>query len=103
MPSGVWFVLNKCAAINRFYRSSAWLNARQQKITACNGRCELCGAMGDEVHHKIPLTPDNINDLNVTLNQNNLIYLCKECHNKEHHRFLKKPSAFDADGNLKPF
>lgn len=76
--------------------------ARQQKIAACNGRCEKCGAIGEEVHHKIPLTSDNIHDVNVTLNPDNLIYLCKECHNKEHGRFLKG-DQFDADGNLKPF
>ena len=96
-------MLNKCAAINRFYRSSAWLLARQQKIAACNGRCEICGAIGEEVHHKIALTPSNITDTNITLNPDNLIYLCKECHNKEHDRFKKKASQFDSEGNLKPF
>ena len=96
-------MLNKCAAINRFYRSSAWLLARQQKIAACNGRCEQCGAIGEEVHHKIPLTADNICNPNITLNPDNLIYLCKECHNKEHDRFKRRESIFDADGNLKPF
>ena len=100
---GALFVLNKCAAINRFYRSSAWLLARQQKIAACNGRCEKCGAIGEEVHHKIALTPSNITDTNITLNPDNLIYLCKECHNKEHDRFKKKASQFDSEGNLKPF
>lgn len=63
----------------------------------------MCGAIGEEVHHKIPLTPNNINDVNVTLNPENLIYLCKECHNKEHDRFQKKASQFDSNGNLKPF
>ena len=96
-------MLNKCAAINRFYRSSAWLLARQQKIASCNGRCEMCGAIGEEVHHKIPLTADNINDVNITLNPDNLIYLCKDCHNKEHHRFEKKDTIFDSDGYLKPY
>ena len=96
-------MLNKCKAINRFYRSSAWLLARQQKIASCNGRCELCGAIGEEVHHKIPLTPKNIHDPSITLGEENLIYLCKECHNKEHNRFKKKESQFDCDGNLKPY
>lgn len=94
-------MLNKCAAINRFYRSSAWLTARQQKITACNGKCEKCGSIGEEVHHKIPLTANNIHDVNITLNPDNLICLCKECHNKEHNRFKKNGLIFDSDGNLK--
>ena len=100
---GLILMLNKCKAINRFYRSKEWLLARQQKIASCNGRCEKCGAIGEEVHHKIPLTPKNITDPRITLGEDNLIYLCKECHNKEHHRFEKKESIFDCDGNLKPY
>ena len=96
-------MLNKSAVINRFYRSSAWLFARQQKIAACNGKCELCGAVGEEVHHKVALTAENINNPNVTLNPDNLIYLCKDCHNKEHGRFKKAEAQFDSDGNLKPY
>ena len=96
-------MLNKCKAINRFYRSGEWALARAQKIAACNGRCERCGAIGEEVHHIIPLTAENISNPNVTLGEDNLIYLCKECHNKEHNRFKKKASQFDEDGNLKPF
>ena len=63
----------------------------------------MCGAIGEEVHHKVPLTADNINDVNITLNPDNLIYLCKDCHNKEHDRFKKKESIFTEDGDLKPF
>ena len=61
------------------------------------------GAIGEEVHHKILLTPSNIFDTNVTLNKENLIYLCKECHNKEHERFKKSKPMFDSCGNLIPF
>ena len=100
---GFVLMLNKCKAINRFYRSSAWLLARQQKIASCNGRCELCGAIGEEVHHKIPLTPENIHDPSITLGEENLIYLCKDCHNKQHNRFKKKETLFDEEGNLKPY
>lgn len=96
-------MLNKCVAINRFYRSSAWLLARQQKIAACNGKCELCGAVGEEVHHKVALTAENINNPNVTLNPDNLIYLCKDCHNKEHERFVKSRVKFDKSGQIIPY
>ena len=53
--------------------------------------CERCLArglirQGDEVHHKIRLTPENINDPNISLNWENLEMLCKECHEKEHDR-----------------
>ena len=94
-------MLNVCDAINRFYRSEAWQLARQERIVAANGCCEKCGAPGEEVHHIIHLTPENVDDPNVTLNQKNLILLCKECHNKEHGRF-RKTILFDAEGNIIP-
>ena len=93
-------MINKCSAINRFYRSAAWQQARLLKITSANGRCEKCGGVGEEVHHIVHVTPSNVNDLNVTLNQENLILLCKCCHNKEHDRFNKNKQKFDGDGNL---
>ena len=36
------------------------------------------------VHHKIPLTPDNINDLSVSLSWDNLQALCRRCHAEVH-------------------
>ena len=96
-------MISTCAAINRFYRSAAWQQARLIKITSANGRCEKCGGVGEEVHHIIHVTPSNVEDLQVTLNQNNLILLCKDCHNKEHERFSKNGKYFDKDGNILPY
>lgn len=53
------------------------------------GLCENCLKKGlvvpaEEVHHKIHITPLNIDDPNITLNFDNLIALCRECHRKEH-------------------
>ena len=70
-------------AIN-FYRSSAWLKCRVGYITSVHGLCERCTRGGYIVHHKIPLTPHNINDPEVALNWEHLEYLCMDCHNKEH-------------------
>ena len=39
-----------------------------------------------EVHHKIPLTADNIKNPNVALNWANLELLCKKCHDDERER-----------------
>jgi len=92
---------NERQAIKRFYRSDRWKIARAIKIAAACGLCEKCGKPGNEVHHKIHLTPQNINDSNVAINQDNLILLCNECHNKEHGRFEgKREYEFDCDGNL---
>ena len=96
-------MLNKCKAINRFYRSAEWQIARAEKIASVNGRCEKCGGIGEEVHHIIELTPENINNPEITLGKNNLILLCKDCHNKEHNRFKKAKRAFDSNGNLVPY
>lgn len=93
-------MVNSCPAINRFYRSAAWQEARLIKITNANGRCEKCGAVGEEVHHIIHINSKNVYDVKITLNQDNLILLCKDCHNKEHGRFKKSKQRFDGDGNL---
>jgi 5-methylcytosine-specific restriction endonuclease McrA len=100
---GLNLMLNKCKAINRFYRSAEWQIARAEKIASVNGRCEKCGAIGEEVHHIIPLTTENINNPEITLGKGNLILLCKDCHNEEHGRFKKTEPQFDCDGNLIPY
>lgn len=58
--------------------------------------------LGEELHHKIPLTPENIHDKNITLNPDNLIFLCRECHRAQHeiaHRGNKR-YYYDKEGNL---
>lgn len=61
--------------IRRFYRSDKWKIARAIKIASASGLCEKCGEIGTEVHHKIHLTPDNVNNLEISLNQDNLMLL----------------------------
>ena len=39
---------------------------------------------GEQVHHKIRLTPDNLADPAVALNWDNLELLCTACHQEEH-------------------
>ena len=57
---------------------------------------------GKIVHHKKEITPSNINDPMITLNFDNLEYICQKCHNKEHKRnkSTKDDVEFDEDGNL---
>lgn len=71
------------------------------KIAAAAGRCERCGAVGVEVHHINHLTPDNIGDSLIRINQDNLILLCNQCHSKEYHRFEgSKKCMFESDGKF---
>jgi 5-methylcytosine-specific restriction endonuclease McrA len=72
-----------------FYKSKEWQECREAYIAEVNGLCERClenGKVnpGKIVHHIEYLTPDNINDPEITLNFDNLEYLCLDCHNEEH-------------------
>nr|WP_318682681.1 HNH endonuclease [uncultured Acetatifactor sp.] len=91
-----------------FYKSAAWKRARQQVITRANGLCERCRARGIYkpgyiVHHKEYITPGNIGNADITLNLDNLEYVCEDCHNKEHKAaHTPKRYEFDENGNLLP-
>ena len=72
-----------------FYKTAAWKAVRKAYIKSVGGLCERCYAKGlikhgDTVHHRIHLTPENINDPDVTLNPDNLILLCRDCHAEVH-------------------
>lgn len=71
----------------KFYKSKAWQKCRDGYIASVNGLCEECLkenkiTPGYIVHHKVELTPDNINNPDITLNWDNLEYCCQDCHNK---------------------
>jgi len=72
----------------RFYKSKAWQRCRTSfisyRITIDGGMCEHCqDKPGYIVDHIEELTPENINNPDVTLNHDNLQYLCLICHNKK--------------------
>lgn len=53
------------------------------------GLCEACLSKGlyrpgEIVHHKTPLTPENISNPEVTMNWDNLQLLCRDCHAVAH-------------------
>lgn len=72
-----------------FYQSAAWKKARAAYAKEKRGLCERCLAKGLYtpgvlVHHKTPLTPENITDENIALGHDNLELLCRECHAEVH-------------------
>lgn len=72
-----------------FYKSKAWQACRAYIMSRDAGLCVDCRKAGritaaEEVHHIKELTPDNINDPEVTLNPSNLVSLCRECHKARH-------------------
>jgi hypothetical protein len=54
------------------------------------------------VHHKTYITPTNINNPDITLNFNNLEFVCHDCHNEEHlkARVIERGLKFDEDGQV---
>ena len=89
-----------------FYNSDAWHACRDAYRAYVGGLCERCirkgiYKAGEIVHHKIYLTPRNINDPSVALNFRNLELVCLDCHNAEH-GVKKRRYSFDASGNIHP-
>lgn len=85
-----------------FYKSQAWKRTRDYIFKRDCGLCVRCGAPGEIVHHKIYLTPYNISDESITLSNDNLELLCRNCHAKEHlaNDVVSEEFTFDKDGNL---
>ena len=97
-----------------FYNSKAWKECREYIFRKFHGLCVECGKPGEEVHHIEHITPFNINDPEITLGENNLILLCKDCHFNKHresnplsnnfkrNRVTSNGFYFDETGNLVP-
>lgn len=87
----------------QFYDSKAWKKCRESYISKVHGVCEWCGNPGYIVDHIIELTPENISDPNITLNHDNLQYLCLSCHNTKtfkKHKAIRDDVMFNHDGEL---
>lgn len=85
-----------------FYKSRSWRDCRDAYFTSQHGLCERCSQPGKIVHHKIWLTPENINNPNISLNFEHLELLCQTCHNQEHTSGAVTVDGlrFDESGNL---
>lgn len=87
-----------------FYHSAAWEKVRELALIRDGGLCCRCYRPAYIVHHKIELTPNNINDPTITLDINNLESLCKKCHDAEHDMCVSKNNVdgvrFDENGDV---
>ncbi|AXF57419.1 HNH endonuclease [Salicibibacter kimchii] len=85
-----------------FYKSKAWEKCRNGYMQSRHYVCERCGGVATICHHKVYITPENINDPSVTLNWSLCEALCQTCHNMEHHKssITRAGLAFDNNGNL---
>ena len=72
----------------RFYNSIEW-RTLSAKYTQDKGyRCEECGHIATQVHHKKAIQTDKGWELR--LDYANLELLCTSCHNARHNRFQKR-------------
>jgi 5-methylcytosine-specific restriction protein A len=79
----------------KIYNSERWRRLRAWKF-ACNPLCELClqenkTVPAEDIHHIISFmsTDDPRQRLFLAYDYNNLMSLCKQCHQKIHNQILK--------------
>jgi hypothetical protein len=82
----------KYAILKSFYASEKWQKFRRLIISERGLKCEHCKELvlksGDlTIHHIEELTPENVHDINISLNPANVMVVHHECHNKIHNRF----------------
>lgn len=103
-----------------FYHSKRWKEVKNNIWLKQNLLCGICGKPvyvdgisewipKDKrrigiVHHIEHLNNINVYDDNISVNENNLIGVCKECHEREHHPDIanRKEYMFDDGGNIVP-
>lgn len=87
-----------------FYTSPQWRHCRDAYMNSVGMMCEICKESGaiekaDIVHHKIHITPDNINNPDITLNHLNLQALCRHHHMLVHSTKVRR-YVVDSNGNV---
>lgn len=73
-----------------FYQEKKWRARSKEIYFNRNSTCEKCkrivGTNEYAVHHIIELTPDNYTNNDIAYGDNNLMLLCRSCHDKIHGR-----------------
>lgn len=83
--------------LENFYQSKEWRNLlaqlKNERLNE-NGEiiCQYCGkpvvkSFDIIGHHKVELTDENVNDFQISLNPDNIIFLHHKCHNVVHNKF----------------
>ena len=89
VQAGAGLLMNKDPNIERFYTTTAWRKCRASVLAEHGGLCQVCLSKGliepaVHVHHRVPITPENLDDPRITLDRSNLMALCEECHAEQH-------------------
>lgn len=90
----------------RFYKSKKWQATKDAYKKSKGGLCERClsrglYSLGEIVHHKKHITPENITDPSITLAWSNLELLCRSCHGEEHSPYRGRRYLCSSDGKIK--
>lgn len=88
--------------IIKFYNSIKWRRVQKYIRAKYRGLCQECGKAGWEVHHKEPLTIDNVDIDEVAIGEDNLQLLCTSCHNSKRSidSQIRSDVTFDENGDL---
>ena len=96
-------------SVKDFYHSSVWSETRAAYRRSVGGLCERCLKQGIvkagyDVHHKVHLTAENVNDPAISLSWNNLELLCRDCHAEEHASKVRSSWRYTVDdlGQVRP-
>lgn len=102
--------MNSSPEVEAFYTSTKWRKCRKSYAESKGNLCEKCLERGVieagsrehplEVHHKVRITAENLNDPAITLGWSNLMLLCDKCHHEEHERRKAKRWRIDEDGRV---
>ncbi len=76
---------NRNPKFTKFYRSSDWRRLSMRYTQDRQFRCEQCGDIATQVHHKVPI--QTTEGWERRLDYDNLELLCTRCHNERHERF----------------
>lgn len=87
--SGSIAAMKRDPKIVKFYHSPQWKKISMNYKKSVGGLCEDCMAKGiytpgEIVHHKIHITPMNVENPEISLDFENLKLVCRKCHAEEH-------------------
>ena len=87
-----------------FYVSGVWIDCARA-YRRSHPYCEQCLrehviTPAEEVHHKVHLSPENINDPMVALNWENLEAICEKHHKAEHKGLTERRWEIGPDGSV---
>lgn len=80
------------SVLQTFYASKKWRSFRLALIAERGNLCQRCNRIivkAHEIigHHRTELTPTSVEDYSISLNPEQVLLLCRDCHDQVHERF----------------